>query len=1746
MLANRCHGPRRLSVLFAILPIVLFASISEAQTVSAIWVHRTLSLTLPFHGNHVGRGLLTVELLSPEDKVLAEAQSFEEARNGDNAWQRELTVPRSLPFDQLVWERLRWRFQFEGDTTPAFEGIRSVSSILRRPVMHILGQTSYLAGARAAVRVIVSNPTGAGPDDSHAAGRGAVHIDLLVPNVKPRVLFSGKLDRRGTAEADFRFPEGLTGQYGLRFVAETRAGTVETTETVHLEKKVSILLTTEKPIYQPSQTIHIRALALDRSNEHAAAGRKLSFEVEDSRGNKVFRKSTETDRFGIASAEFALADEVNLGAYHVRALMGDRDAPLGTAEVTLNVQRYVLPKFRVAIEFAAVNGKPRRDYRPGDHVTGIVHANYFFGKPVDHAAIMVKATGADVAEFEAARTEGQTDAAGDYHFDLHLPEFFAGSALAQGSAPIVIEASVKDGAGHTEIRDESVTVSRSSLLILAVPESGSLVPGIENQVYLLTSYPDGTPARTELTVRSRGVDKRKVNTDAGGVAIVELRPSSTAERLHVEADDHHGHRSSSDLMLQSRTGEDQLLLRTSRAVVKPGEPLDISVLSTRQHGSAYIDLVRDGQTVLTRDVDLVNGRADLSVGLTPGMTGTLAVDAYVFGSNARAVSDRRLVFVQPADNLRVEATADAPSYLPGSEAHVHFHVTDAHGQGVVAALGLQVVDEAVFALAEKQPGFAKVFFYLEEQLMKPRFEIHSLSPENIVEPSPGERAEQRDRDARVLFSAAEMINPLSTDIVAGRDLPQNEAAEYATRYQDAFAKSVRHLVDELNQAAAHRGDDLPRLFAALPKPHDAWGTELRLEPMRWYIPRGSYYQVRSAGPDQQFNTADDLTVMLYVHGRKVLPPLQPGSINVKTEHDRGPFNGLAEISGTVTDATSAVIPGASVQLRALADGSIRRAVSTRDGAFRLAGLAPARYELRISAMGFVSSQRRLDLAPRDRAIVDVALGVGSVTESVTVAAARPMILQTGEAELAMRPEPMAGPIGGLLERKAMKSRAQNHLSVQNEQQAGAEPHVRSYFPEALYINPEIVTDSSGSATVSIPMADSITTWRMAMFASTASGALGTGVSTLKVFQDFFVDLDLPVTLTQGDRVSIPVAVYNYSAQRGEVTLSLQPEEWFTLVGDPAQKSVTVEAGQVGGSQFTIQAQRIGKFRLTLTARITGTSGHRDVVVREIEVVPNGRQQDIVFNGRLESSVQRSIHFPGNAIPDASRIYVRVYPGPLSQVVEGMDSILRMPFGCFEQTSSSTYPNVLALDYMKRNHKLTPEVHAKAEGYIANGYQRLLTFEVPRGGFSWFGQAPANQILTAYGLMEFHDMSRVYDVDPRLIERTRDWLTGRQQPDGSWKPDTQFINEGATNHYNSDVLRITAYIAWALETAGDEGPAVARAKSFISNRLDEKVDAYTLAVLANFTVEENKDSDLTRRILKMLVDARTEKGDMTWWNSEETSVYGRGDSAAVETTGLAVQALIKAGQYPEVAHRALAWLLSKKGAGGNWETTQATIMALRALLLASDRTAGDARGTLDVVVDGKTVDTLVLTSDNNDLFRQFVLPVSENAAGNNIELDFRGSGGTAYQIVGRYFVPWQTSPRLKALSIDVAYDRTRLAENEVVSATATIRNNMHATANMVMVDLGIPPGFDLLSEDLQDLVEKSAGANGGRLEKFSLTATQAILYFDSIRAGQTVTVPFRLRAKYPIRAKSFESRAYEYYDPSVRAVAAPVQFDVTRR
>ena len=436
---------------------------------SATYVHGVLRVEVPFSAPRSGEGNLTVELLDPEDRVVAGADTTVNVLAGRGFREQNLAVRDALPVEDLVWHRMRYRFAYANERSPALEGIVSVSKALRRPVVHVLDQQKYMSGGAAAVRLIVTETDNETPIKS-----GSLRIELQTPGQRPRTLYTGTLNARGTTRAEFQFPARLAGTFPLRYIVDTPLGAADFTRQIRLEEKASILLTTEKPVYQPGQTIHVRALALDQASHQATGGRGLSFEVEDSRGNKVFRKISKTDEYGIASAEFALADEVNLGTYHLRALMdgnGDADgAAQNKAEIALEVQKYVLPRFKVDLDLAGKDARAKRGYRPGDHVTGTVRSNYFFGKPVDHAEVIVKATGHDVESFDAGQVTGTTDADGAFHFDIRLPKFFAGHPLAQGAALVMIEATVKDNAGHSEMHGEAVSVSESPLFITAIPK----------------------------------------------------------------------------------------------------------------------------------------------------------------------------------------------------------------------------------------------------------------------------------------------------------------------------------------------------------------------------------------------------------------------------------------------------------------------------------------------------------------------------------------------------------------------------------------------------------------------------------------------------------------------------------------------------------------------------------------------------------------------------------------------------------------------------------------------------------------------------------------------------------------------------------------------------------------------------------------------------------------------------------------------------------------------------------------------------------------------------------------------------------------------------------------------------------------------------------------------------------------------------------------------------------------------------
>jgi hypothetical protein len=496
----------------------------------------------------------------------------------------------------------------------------------------------------------------------------------------------------------------------------------------------------------------------------------------------------------------------------------------------------------------------------------------------------------------------------------------------------------------------------------------------------------------------------------------------------------------------------------------------------------------------------------------------------------------------------------------------------------------------------------------------------------------------------------------------------------------------------------------------------------------------------------------------------------------------------------------------------------------------------------------------------------------------------------------------------------------------------------------------------------------------------------------------------------------------------------------------------------------------------------------------------------------------------------------VYPGPMSQTLKGMEGMLRKPHGCFEQTSSTTYPNVLILDYLRRSGQLTKAVERRAKQLINEGYQRLISFEVDGGGFSWFGKAPAHRILTAYGLMEFYDMSKVHPVDPKLITRTQHWLAAKQNLDGSWDPDSYNIADGATNNYTKDKLRITAYIANALRHTRYRGKVLSRALSYVRKNAGKAKDPYTLALLGNLMAP---DADRAARgvMERLWRSRRATKRGLVFEPPRSTLTYGAGRSGSIETTALAALAFLsrRSGALPRGLDRVIDTIVASKDSFGSWYSTQATILSLRALLLQQQRNRSRPEGKVQILVDGRQRGSVKLVG--RDRAHQIDLTPYARSGRHQVALRFAGRGNVQYQLVGRYWLPrrrTRTPARtpVRKLAIQTYFDRQQVKRGGKLRLNVVVRNNSLSKVEMPLVTLALPPGFAIHEKDLTSLVRR------GRADKVQRVGSRALIYLTKLRGNQRIHFSVGLRGKYPLRVQARPSVVYEYYRPENRAESRP--------
>jgi hypothetical protein len=690
----------------------------------------------------------------------------------------------------------------------------------------------------------------------------------------------------------------------------------------------------------------------------------------------------------------------------------------------------------------------------------------------------------------------------------------------------------------------------------------------------------------------------------------------------------------------------------------------------------------------------------------------------------------------------------------------------------------------------------------------------------------------------------------------------------------------------------------------------------------------------------------------------------------------------------------------------------------------------------------------------------------------------------------------------------------------HEAAKGKAEEERSDFTETVYWNAALVTGADGKGSFEFDASDSVTTLHVTADALSKAGALGLGDAKVEVRRPFHLEPRLPLEVTAGDRIEVPVALVNGTENGVTARLDAEAGEGLKVAGGDGV-SVDVPAdGSVRASVLLDVEKHRGAVKVRLRAE-AGTPS--DEVVREVKVVPAGFPFEVAAGGVLVGTVEREVEIPADAVADSLEAEAVAYPSPLASFSQAVASLLQEPSGCFEQTSSTNYPNVMALRYLKAHPDADPKAVEQAKALAEKGYRRLVSFECAKRGYEWFGHDPAHEALTAYGLLEFADMTSVTEVDAGMVARTRAWLLSRRDGKGG------FEQGNGSHSFGRAPAEVTdAYVAWALARAGEKdlAPELARATEIAK----ASRDPYVLALCAHVLLGTG-EREAGTACLEALAARQDASGAVTGAKTSITS--SGGESLVVETTSLAVLAWLRSERHAGNAERAMAWIASVCR-GGRFGSTQATVLALDAIAAydaAHARTT--AAGSIALSVDGKAAGKVDFPAGHKGTVALPAFAPRLSGGKHVVRLSLEGGTAMPFGIVvrGHRRTP-PSSPRAN-VAITTALAKTDVVEGDPVDVSVSVENETDGVLPMVVAIVGLPGGLEPRVEALKELVKS------GRVDAWEVRGREVVLYWTGMEAKGANRVPISCLAAVPGSYTGPASRAYLYYTDEDKAWVPPL-------
>ncbi|MEW6322680.1 MAG: alpha-2-macroglobulin family protein [Acidobacteriota bacterium] len=506
-------------------------------------------------------------------------------------------------------------------------------------------------------------------------------------------------------------------------------------------RELAAYVYTDKPIYRPGHTVHVKAVLRWRQQDALAPfdGRRVELTASDINDKVVFREALAVDAFGAVHASFRIPETAALGYYALRLTSGDAQAT-GAFEV----QEYRRPEFDVAVTPAALF------VRQGTEAVGTVRARYYFGQPVANGRLRWVVNQQPYYSpfrwddgFEGGestywyggeqRVEGEArlDANGAAEIRVPAPRDESGRDYSMR-----IEAQVTDASGREVVGRAVIHATYGSFLLAARTAQYVAAPGAPVDALIRAVDYEGAPqagldvrARLDRITYPRGysadptaetIASAAAQTAADGTATIRLTLPSSPGTFRITATAASGAVEVSDDTWLWVGGEDAaavegdryLELVADRRTYAPGDTARLVVRGESLSGPVLV--TKEGQQVTWRRLLRMSPTDTLDVGIDAGDVGDVYVNVVYLRDGRLHRAERRLS-VPPADRaLHIAVTPDQPTARPQDPATFTLTVTDTSGRPVEAQLSLAVIDEAVYGVKpDDTPDPLRVFYRRE-------------------------------------------------------------------------------------------------------------------------------------------------------------------------------------------------------------------------------------------------------------------------------------------------------------------------------------------------------------------------------------------------------------------------------------------------------------------------------------------------------------------------------------------------------------------------------------------------------------------------------------------------------------------------------------------------------------------------------------------------------------------------------------------------------------------------------------------------------------------------------------------------------------------------------------------------------------------------------------------------------------------------------------------------------------------------